>query len=75
MGRTLELKERIDLASEHKNFDPTDFGIGNISEEAAHEVCDLYGVPRVVEDIDDGLWDHYSGLPNPMWYAKQNNEK
>ena len=18
--------------------------------------------------IDDELWDHYSGLPNPMWY-------
>ena len=21
-----------------------------------------------VEIIDDELWDHYSGLPNPMWY-------
>lgn len=21
-----------------------------------------------VEMIDDELWDHYSGLPNPMWY-------
>ena len=20
------------------------------------------------EVIDDELWDHYSGLPNPMWY-------
>ena len=20
------------------------------------------------ELIDDELWDHYSGLPNPMWY-------
>jgi len=20
------------------------------------------------EIIDDELWDHYSGLPNPMWY-------
>jgi hypothetical protein len=18
--------------------------------------------------IEDNLWDHYSGLPNPMWY-------
>jgi hypothetical protein len=18
--------------------------------------------------IDDDLWDHYSGLPNPLWY-------
>jgi hypothetical protein len=20
--------------------------------------------------IDMGLWDHYSGLPNPMWYQR-----
>jgi hypothetical protein len=20
--------------------------------------------------IDDDLWDHYSGLPNPMWYQR-----
>lgn len=20
--------------------------------------------------IDDELWDHYSGLPNPMWYQR-----
>jgi hypothetical protein len=20
------------------------------------------------EVIEDELWDHYSGLPNPMWY-------
>jgi len=20
--------------------------------------------------IDDELWDHYSGLPNPMWYQQ-----
>lgn len=23
--------------------------------------------------IEDALWDHYSGLPNPLWY-QQNNE-
>ena len=22
------------------------------------------------EVIDDELWDHYSGLPNPMWYQR-----
>jgi hypothetical protein len=22
------------------------------------------------EIIDDELWDHYSGLPNPMWYQR-----
>jgi hypothetical protein len=21
-----------------------------------------------VQLIEDELWDHYSGLPNPMWY-------
>ncbi len=21
-----------------------------------------------MELIEDELWDHYSGLPNPMWY-------
>jgi hypothetical protein len=21
-----------------------------------------------VDMIDDELWDHYSGLPNPLWY-------
>ena len=21
-----------------------------------------------IDLINDGLWDHYSGLPNPMWY-------
>ncbi len=21
-----------------------------------------------VELIDDELWDHYSGLPSPLWY-------
>ena len=21
-----------------------------------------------VDLIEEGLWDHYSGLPNPMWY-------
>jgi hypothetical protein len=20
------------------------------------------------QSTDDELWDHYSGLPNPMWY-------
>ena len=28
--------------------------------------------------IDDELWDHYSGLPNPMWYqyiTEINDEK
>ena len=23
-----------------------------------------------VEIIDDDLWDHYSGLPNPLWYQR-----
>lgn len=22
------------------------------------------------ELVDDELWDHYSGLPNPNWYAE-----
>jgi len=21
-----------------------------------------------VDLIEEGLWDHYSGLPNPLWY-------
>ena len=25
--------------------------------------------PSFVE-IDDGMWDFYSGLPNPNWYDK-----
>jgi hypothetical protein len=28
--------------------------------------------------IDENLWDHYSGLPNPAWYQykkKLNNEE
>jgi hypothetical protein len=74
MERILSLKERIDLASKDKNFDVGDFGIGNESENHMHEVCDLYNIPRVIEDIDDGLWDHYSGLPNPMWYSQNNNK-
>ena len=24
------------------------------------------------EVIDDELWGHYSGLPNPMWYQQVN---
>jgi hypothetical protein len=29
------------------------------------------------ELIEDELWDHYSGLPNPMWYQhiKELNDK
>ena len=23
--------------------------------------------------IEDDLWDHYSGLPNPKWYENNNN--
>jgi len=23
--------------------------------------------------IDDELWDHYSGLPNPLWYQHVKN--
>lgn len=25
-----------------------------------------------VELIDDELWDHYSGLPSPIWYQQIN---
>ena len=31
-----------------------------------------------VDLIDENLWDHYSGLPNPDWYKykkKLNNEE
>lgn len=21
-------------------------------------------------EIEDGMWDYYSGLPNPKWYEK-----
>ena len=30
-----------------------------------------------MELIEDELWDHYSGLPNPMWYQHiaETNEK
>jgi hypothetical protein len=31
-----------------------------------------------VDLIDENLWDHYSGLPNPAWYQykkKLNEEK
>ena len=24
--------------------------------------------------IEDDLWDHYSGLPSPLWYQQQNEE-
>jgi len=27
------------------------------------------------EIIDDELWDHYSGLPNPMWYQHNTQVK
>lgn len=23
--------------------------------------------------IEEELWDHYSGLPNPLWYQYKNN--
>jgi len=26
------------------------------------------GIENNPQVIDDELWDHYSGLPNPMWY-------
>jgi len=26
-------------------------------------------------NIDEGLWDHYSGLPSPTAYEKRNKEK
>ena len=26
------------------------------------------GMENNPQVIDDELWDHYSGLPNPMWY-------
>lgn len=29
-----------------------------------------------IDLIDEELWDHYSGLPNPSWYAyKEKNEE
>ena len=28
-----------------------------------------------VDLIDDELWDHYSGLPNPLWYQHVKNLK
>ena len=28
-----------------------------------------------VELIDDELWDHYSGLPSPMWYQQINESE
>ena len=33
---------------------------------------------EVINLIDQGLWDHYSGLPNPLWYQNKkevNNEE
>lgn len=25
---------------------------------------------KLIKEIEDELWDHYSGLPNPMWYQR-----
>lgn len=25
--------------------------------------------PSIVE-VEDGMWDYYSGLPNPKWYEQ-----
>lgn len=35
---------------------------------------------ELTQSEDDELWDHYSGLPNPMWYQyskeiKEENEE
>lgn len=27
------------------------------------------------KEIDDELWDYYSGLPNPMWYQRMSEIK
>jgi thymidylate synthase len=45
IGRELSLDERIDLASADIHFDPFDFGVGVISAEHSHKVCDDYGIP------------------------------
>jgi thymidylate synthase len=45
IGRELSLDERIDLASADIHFDPFDFGVGMISAEHSHKVCDDYGIP------------------------------
>jgi len=46
IGRELSLDERIDLASLDIHFDPFDFGVGMISAEHSHKVCDDYGIPK-----------------------------
>jgi hypothetical protein len=30
---------------------------------------------NTVDLIEEELWDHYSGLPNPMWYQKVKEDK
>jgi hypothetical protein len=31
----------------------------------------LWKVEEVKEVVEEELWDHYSGLPNPLWYERR----
>jgi thymidylate synthase len=46
IGRDFTLDERIDLASADIHFEPLEFGVGNVTEEHCHDICDEYGIAR-----------------------------
>ena len=39
----------------------------------------ILGIPSVrgkeKDIVEEGLWDYYSGLPNPLWYEHDDNSE
>jgi hypothetical protein len=33
------------------------------------------GESKEKDIVEEGLWDHYSELPNPLWYEYKEKEK
>lgn len=44
--------------------------IKQIEKNIVESVNDLANDYDAAKLIEKELWDHYSGLPNPMWYAQ-----
>ena len=58
----------------HRQFEVNNLYFKIMSEEESKLETQLLilGIPSVrgkeKDIVEEGLWDHYSGLPNPLWY-------